>query len=230
MTSGPLTVHPGFRHESFDLESRLKQLLQKRLSETRLASIAFMGIESPEPWIFFAMRSADGAMSLSPQRTLGGHSAQMLTFRGGTHVMPAPVTSNVEGGGVSTAILFKSGIENSLGSPAIEGADRPLRRDIPDIIANPQLSNFANTDCVSCHSESSRRKELQLGPADASYQFKRPEGISGLDESLLPKNEWNVRNLGWFPGDGVVEATATFRTANEAAESVDSINREYIRQ
>lgn len=229
-TAGNLTVHPGFKSSSFEFSTKLREILKKHLSENRLSAVAFMGIESPEPWIFFAMRNADGALAVAPQRTLGGEAAQMLTFRGGTHVMPPPVTSNVEGGGVSTAVLFTGGVESILDKPAIEGLDRPLNRDIADIIANPQLANFANTDCVSCHSESARRKELELGLAEESLRFQRPEGISGLDEALLPQNRWNARNFGWFPRGGEVDATVTVRTANEAAESADYINREYLRK
>lgn len=228
-TAGKLTVHPRFQSSS-DFESKLKDFLKKHLAENRLSAVAFMGIESPEPWIFFAMRNADGALALAPQRTLGGNSSQMLTFRGGTHVMPPPTTSNVEGGGVSTAVLFTAGVESLLDQPAVEGADRPRVRDIPDIIANPQLANFANTDCVSCHSESARRKELNLGLAEESLRFRAPEGVSGLDDALLPQNRWNVRNFGWFPRGGEVAATATVRTANEAAESADYINREYLQK
>ena len=55
-----------------------------------------------------------------------------------------------------------------------------------------------------------------------------PAGISGVEPSALPQTKWNVRNFGWFPRQGTVAATATMRTANEAAETADFVNREYL--
>jgi hypothetical protein len=227
-TTGKLTVHPGFTQDAASFRDKVKGLLAKHLSAERLAAVAFMGLEPPEPWIFFAMTNKDGALAKSPHPSLGGESAQMLTFRGGTHVMPPPMNRNLETGqGVSTASLFGSNVEEVLNNPVLPNHSRPTHADIPDIIANPQRSTFFNTDCVSCHSESARRKELALAQADTTFRYVPSIGISSVDEGLLPKDRWNVRNFGWFPV-GPLTATATMRTANEAAESAEYINREYL--
>jgi hypothetical protein len=142
--------------------------------------------------------------------------------------MPKPMTENIDvSKGASTAPLFPADAASKLDTPLFDGVPRPTHRDIPDIIANPQRATFFNTDCVSCHTESSRRKELNIQVADNEIRFVRPAGTSGVDESLLPQDEWNVRNFGWFPLGGTV-STVTLRTANEAAESADYINREYL--
>lgn len=221
-TGGPLTVHPGFQVPEF--KDELRTFLKKHLSATRLQAIAFMGVEPPEPWIFFAMAKQNGAFV----RVSDG---QMLTFRGlaGGSVMPALPTSTFgPGNGVSTAALFGPTAQSRLDLAAINNASsselQALRnRDIPDIIANPRISNFFNTDCVSCHTESTRRKTLNT--SSGRKTFKQPDGISGVDDALLPIDKWNVRNFGWFPP---MTATVTQRTANEAAESADFINREYL--
>ena len=227
-TDGELTIHPGFRKPEINFTEKIKVFLRSHLTEDRLSAVAFMGIQAPEPWIFFAMKNADGALSLLPHQPLGGQVAQMLTFRGGTNVLPKPTTTNLETTGVSTSILFATDVEQNLKKPAIEGREKPLQSDIPDIIANPQISNFGNTDCISCHTESSRRVILKIDSADEAFRFRQPEGISGVDKTLLPNNRWNVRNFGWFPSGNSAVATATTRLANEAADSADFINREYL--
>ncbi len=104
---------------------------------------------------------------------------------------------------------------------------RPRHEDIPDLVANPNLANFFNTDCISCHTESSRRKELGIRVQDDEFRFVLPEGISAVSEDVLPQQRWNVRNFGWFPTGNTAVETCTQRTANESAESADFINREY---
>jgi hypothetical protein len=189
---------------------------------------AFMGIQPPEPWIFFAMaKKTDGTLFVPPHPVLGATAAQMLTFRGGTPVMPKPNPTNIDTNrGVSTSVLFPSVTPEKLNSIVFLDLPRPQHKDIPDIIANPQRTNFFNADCISCHSESSRRKVLQIKVNDNQFQYGLPDGISGVDESVLPRSQWNVRNFGWFP-DGP-SPTASTRTANESAESADYINRNYL--
>jgi len=45
----------------------------------------------------------------------------------------------------------------------------------------------------------------------------------------ISKNKWNVRNFGWFPpfGGGPTVPSVTQRTANETAEGVQFIERNY---
>lgn len=107
-------------------------------------------------------------------------------------------------------------------------------KHIADIVANPEMSHFFTTDCISCHSESSLR-HLRLNGESTDFAFKMPDGISGVDPEMLPVTDprfptWNVRNFGWgFKtfGENMVP-TVTMRTANEAAESAQFINETYL--
>ncbi|MEM9092386.1 MAG: hypothetical protein AAGC93_27100 [Cyanobacteria bacterium P01_F01_bin.53] len=235
-TSGKtLGVHPGFSSRSPDFNNELKAFIKKHVSAENLLATAFMGIEPPEPWIFFAMRKqANGFFAQTDAPTLKkGEKAQMLSFLDTRNVSPVPETTNLSAKeGVSTAMLFDGDISSKLASKVFPAKDRPRFQDIPDIIANPERSHFFNTDCVSCHSESARRQDLGIRTSDALFKYQLPAGVSGVDKSLLPVDLWNVRNFGWFPpfprsrGDAV--ETVTMRTANETAEAVEFINHEYL--
>lgn len=202
-----------------------------------------MGIEFVEPWIFFAMaKSSDGEFVQVGHPSILPERAQMLTFRGGVMVMPQPTNPTFgKGIGVSTAQLYGTGgplfvggidLDKSATSlPLPPGVPAVSHREIPNIIANPQISHFFNTDCMSCHSESTRREAFGLQTAASQFQYQRPAGISGVNNTVLAKHFWNVRNFGWFPNffeGGVTVESVTMRTANEAAESAEFINREYF--
>lgn len=229
-TVGKLGVHPALKAKVPGFAEKVTAFVKRRVSGERLAAAAFMGINPPEPWIFFAAsKQPDGTFKLSTFPTIGGKGAQMLGFRGGAPVMPAPITRNVDDDrGVSTAALFEPGIAARLGGPVFAGLDRPRFQDVPDLVANPERANFFNTDCVSCHSESARRVALNISAGDGAFRYVPPAEVSGVDASVLPRDLWNVRNFGWFPRGGSVSLTATMRTANESAESADFINREYF--
>ncbi len=225
-----LGIHPGFNDGTFTFEDELTAFLKKHLSLDHLSGVAFMGLEPPEPWIFFAMTKVNGAFVRIPAPTLGRNQAQMLSFVGGDVVFPVSIPNNSDGKqGVNTAVLFDPDVQ--LSSRHNPSQPRPLLQDIPDIIANPRIAHFFNTDCVSCHSESARRQDLNISTKDARFQYQRPVSISGTNTALLPSNQWNVRNFGWFPdffGTGATVATVTMRTANETAEAVEFINHEYL--
>lgn len=229
-TKGTLTVHPGLNKKTEGFADQVRAFLKKHLSSDRLQAIAFMGLEPPEPWIFFATVKKEGKFVRASNSSLGGGSAQMLTFRGGSHVMPSPKNKNVDGmRGVSTASLFPPGAKDKLDAAIFPDLPGLKHKDIPDLVANPQQAHFFNTDCISCHTESSRRIELKISKEKSEFRYELPAGVSGVDEDVLPKNIWNVRNFGWFQrGMENPVATATMRTANEAAESVDFINRTFL--
>jgi hypothetical protein len=234
-TAGELSVHPGFRSNVPGFTDALKSLIKTQLNGNRLAATAFMGVQDEsEPWIFFAMVMQNGQLVPFPHPSLNGSLAQMLTFRGGSPVVPTPVNSNFPEGGVSTAILFSGSASQNLDASLSPQSTRPdmqqiKLRDIPDIIANPQISDFPNSDCISCHSESTRRHDLNANSGTDGFAYQRPTGISGVSTSVLPTDRWNVRNFGWSPFNSPPE-TITMRAANEAAASADFINREYFGQ
>lgn len=228
-TAGPLRIHPGLQKRVPGFSGKVKDFLKRRVGEARLTAVAYMGIESSEPWIFFAMRRTATGFELAPQRTLGGASAQMLILKGGTAVMPPPNVSNLTGDkGVSTAALFLADANKSLDKPVFPDLSRPVLGDVPDLIANPARAHFFNTDCVSCHTESTRRRELTVPTGDGMFRYRLPEGISTVAEAHLPPSRWNVRNFGWFERKGAVLETISMRTANETAEAAEYINREYF--
>ena len=227
-TRGPLQVHPALKAQVPGFADGVKAFLKRRMTEAKLTELAFMGIDAPEPWIFFGMaRSGNTFVSTKPRALGGTADAQMLILRGGTPVLPAPKTTNVTAKtGVSTSLLFAGDLD----AKVFTGAPRPLHRDVPDIIANPERSNVLNTDCVSCHTESSLRTESSI-TSDGQFKYKLPAGVSGVDEGHLPKTVWNVRNFGWFPDffqGGQAVPSISMRTANESAEAAEFVNREYF--
>ena len=227
-TRGPLSIHPGLRAKAPGLADAVKRFLLQRCAQGQLNELAFMGIQPPEPWIFFSMRkTAGGSFDLiTPKVT--GTTAQVLFFLDPAKVIPEPKTLNVPAkGGVSTASLFLKS-DADLAAPAISGHARPTHSDIPDIIANPSMANVLNTDCVSCHTESTRRAVRKLSGGDGMFRFVPPAGISGVDTAMVPTTTWNVRNFGWFQRGATIQATISQRTANETAEATAFTNREYL--
>jgi hypothetical protein len=94
-------------------------------------------------------------------------------------------------------------------------------REIVDIVADPKQSHFFNTDCISCHTDTAQPL-IRLGK-----KFTVP----GVASAVLPKENWNVRNFGWFTSflrGGPAVPTVTRRTATETAEVVEFINRELL--
>lgn len=63
--------------------------------------------------------------------------------------------------------------------------------------ADPTRSHFFNTDCVSCHTETCRAIDLP-----------HVKSVAGVDNAVLPKDVWNVRNFGWFPSFPAARETA----------------------
>jgi hypothetical protein len=233
-TDGKMSVHPALvSARQKDFTAHMRSLLKKHVTPERLLGAAFMGIDPPEPWIFVAFqRSADGDVALAPNQSIAGKAAQMLIMRGGIPVMPAPTTTtNLDAKrGISTSLLFPDQVGLARLSLAVfPDAPTVLHRDIPDAVANPQRCHFFNTDCLSCHSESTRRARLGIPAGSSAFSYQRPVGVSGVDESCLPKSSWNVRNFGWGPESGSMVPTITMRTANETAESVDFINKQRMK-
>lgn len=231
-TRGALGVHPALRTPIPGFTDKVLAFLGQAVETGQLTDLAFMGIDPPEPWIFFAMRrrQADGAFVRVGPKALVGRSAQMLVLRGGPPVVPEPAPTNQPpSGGVSTAPLFRPAAGNALQSAVFPAHPRPALQDIPDIVANPEISHVFNTDCVSCHTESTRRHLLKIAPGDGRFRYAVPSGLSGVDPRNLPTDRWNVRNFGWFQrSSGETVATVSQRTANEAADAADFAARTYF--
>ncbi len=246
-TNQPLNIHPGFRFNGKSNEvpgftDKIRSILKQHLSSNRLTVISFMGIPGHfEPWIFFKVTIDSGTLSREP---VSGHfganqpqpMAQMLRNAGGLSADPAPVpdiTAVRQGLGVGTTLLFPSTVKSHLDDNIFPAATDPMfkqlkLRHVADFIANPVLRNTANTDCVSCHTETTRRKNISGLTAPDGIAFKQPTGISKVADEMQSKDVWNVRNFGWgfnFFANRTFKPTITQRAANEAAESADLINK-----
>ena len=235
----PLGVHPALLTNNAEFNLSLKKFLEKHLSADQLDSIALMGIQGGiEPWIFLALTRLDDNSFGTIPLSIPSAKPQMIDFRTGGRVVPKPIVDNRPLGGVATAVLFQQpfvdpssfavvGVDSTGG----ELLDESLRnRDIPDLIANPLHVHFFNTDCVSCHTETRRRLRLDLEPG--GFAFK-PDGLPpAIASEQLPKDDWNVRNFGWFTphsfiGGGPTVATVTQRSANESQAVVEFIERNF---
>jgi hypothetical protein len=248
----PLGVHPGLRDSAggAGFAAAVRALLTRHVNVKNLFAMAFMGLPdaSPEPWIFVAAsNSGDGTFAAGQVPAIGFKPAQMFDRKDGDPlVVPVPVPTNRnpitnflltpigDRRGVATSALFDPNVKlnstaqvNASGDPILD-SDGLTNSEIADLIANPEKSHFFSNDCFSCHSESTRRAILKL-PASATFAYKLPNGVSGVEPAVVPTSIWNVRNFGWFPaGNGVISPTVSHRTANETADCVQFINRVYF--
>lgn len=229
VTAGDMNVHPGLRGASAKpFRDALKALLEKHLSPQRLQTMAVMGTRPPEPWIFVSMLKVPQAGLIPvPSPTLDGmHVAQMLSFSGAKHVVPQPSTNNqnpitcrhaslqsppqpiADRKGVSTAMFLDGHIDDNRIIETLK------------IIADPKQSHFFNTDCVSCHTETAQPLARNV------KNFTVP----GVNNAVWPKENWNVRNFGWFPSflHGGVAPTITRRAAAETADVVSFVNSQLL--
>jgi hypothetical protein len=214
-SGGVLQVNQGLANKVPGYANKVEAFLSKHLPEGNLdiGFVAFMGLAPrPEPWIFFDMARAPKFQILNTlnTRNMAGKP------------IGKPNSNWANGKGVSTAVLYHSGVQ--LNNPAIKGLPVPLNKDIPNIIANPEYSNVLNTDCISCHSESTRRSYLGLEGVK-EYKFTSDNIVK---KELLPTGIYNVRNLGWF-GNATAKAkpVISMRTANETVDVLEYIKNNY---
>ena len=248
-----LNVHPGFSPDPAVLTGKLRAFLKKHLAsrnldKSRKAAVSFMGIPGAfEPWIFFKVE-LDAAAGTAEQVPVSGRFepakplSQMISFtpRVNVHgkVVPAPLSPR-DISDAHMAILFPTLPASRLEEPLFPGTTNPKLtrwqlRDVADIVAHPQITTTLTTDCVSCHTESTRRHLTPGLRSQSGTAFPLPAGISGVSAAVLPKDRWNLRNFGWgFNFDDAPDApkgfepTVSQRAANEAAESADFINKNY---
>lgn len=241
-TSGaPLGVHVGLLTELNNsggaqpgalaqiVQSVLQPLVPQAPAATSplfLTNLSFMGLNNggPEPWIFFGGTVDPLPTERDPQNlsnltynlksafpgTDQSDAAVALSFLDNTNVLPAPPAN----GFVSTAALFNAQDDNAAVS---------LRVD------NPSLIHNFNTDCVSCHTTTTRMVRFgadQSGLAQGNVSgnlFSIPHGITSLvHPDALPTNVWNIRNFGYFGGRPAV-STRTLAEAVDAAQLANDI-------
>ena len=79
--------------------------------------------------------------------------------------------------------------------------DASVMKTVFDTIADPDTSHVFNTDCVSCHNETS----LYQGRLNIST-------IPGIDPCVLPgENTYNMRAFGWSPQHNIFTNTDIVR-------------------
>jgi hypothetical protein len=228
-TAGDMNVHPGLVGASAKpFRDALKALLEKQLSPQRLNTMAVMGLDAPEPWIFVSMLKVPVAGFISvPGPTLDGlHVAQMFGVGGGKHVVPQPSTNNqnpitCRHAALQTPPLPIADRKGVSTSAFIDGNVADSRvTEIVNIIADTKQSHFFNTDCVSCHTETAQPLTKNV----------KNFAVPGVNKAVLPKENWNLRNFGWFPSflQGGVAPTITRRAAAETADVVSFINSQLL--
>ncbi len=257
-TSGALSIHPCLKEPASDFHLELVDFLRTHLHASKFQVAAIMGLNGGafEPWIFVALqRQPDGVFQAFPSPGLGAitadsvpPTAQMISFLDRPRVQPKPSSTNTlpisanlgiqaaDRRGVSTEPLFNSVDLSAAAQIGVTSSGEEIRSDelsnadIVDWVANPEKAHFFNTDCVSCHTETTRRQALNIAPSDVRFIPKN--AALTVDSSLQHSNQWNVRNFGWFvdPRFGSKQTTITQRTANETFEVVEAINELLLEQ
>src|SRR5262249_55920671 len=102
----------------------------------------------------------------------------------------------------------------------------PDQRAIPFKVENPKAAFFFNTDCISCHSSSSRIADLGLGDkAEISARVPVPANITGYVAKTEAQDDiWNVHNFGYFSN----KPTVSGRTVAETIPIVQWMNQNVV--
>jgi hypothetical protein len=192
-----------------------------------------------------------GFVALPAAALDGQQYAQMFSENNAlqNRVVPTPYANNGSGGSIIPFAITCHNASNRVAGPPIDrrigsatsdilnkrrlialpapGEEDPQNeneaaRKILNTIADPDRSHTFNTDCVSCHTETT------------IFQDRLSDPIPGIETSALPgDNRYNMRAFGWAPqrfeDNGkiteFVRPTVTRRTANETAKVVNFVNR-----
>jgi hypothetical protein len=227
LTAGhPLGVHPGLANKTSGAAFRdaLKAVLEKHLSSARLNTMAIMTLpdQAPEPWMFLSMLRVPpgvapnlpngGYIPVRSPALDGAQFTEALDASGNLEPKPKPEPNNLNPitcqNGALTPPLPVAGRKGAATFELFQSPPPPAARvrQVVDLVADPTRSHFFNTDCVSCHTETRRAMDLL-----------HVKSVPGVDNAVLPKDIWNVRNFGWFPSFPAAQETATRRTGAETA-------------
>lgn len=219
----PLGIHPGLKDNPGKVASKVKDFILKGVKLAKTRRIAFMGLKNAgaEPWTFFAGTVEGGLWKQSPQLPAHGKPSQDLDFLNFTENNGAVNPPNP--GAVSTSALFT--------------VKKPSQADIAKAfdVENVTKANFFTTDCVSCHSSSSRLANLEVFASpndsrgkpvgqtegDLANWTPPPKHITGyVAKSAQQDSTWNVRNFGYFGR----KETVSGRALTETVEIVKWLN------
>ena len=226
----PLGVHPGLANPATESSVRdeMKTFLSTHLSSAHLSAMSVTGLGDDAkgaPWVFLSMLfdpdSKQFKAVIGPTLQVPQFAELLNPRRSQPRVVPMPVTNNVSPTTCESAALGAPTVppEGRIGMSTANFFADPRATPqkamlVADKVRDASSSHFFNTDCVSCHTETSVAMRA-LGTAS----------FDGIDSAVLPPGDWDVRNFGWGPGkSGKPQATATRRTAAEAEAVVDYVN------
>jgi hypothetical protein len=191
------------------------------LASARLTSMVIMGLAFPEPWIFIAMQKVPvggGQFTFVPVPgpTLdGAQAAQMLNFRGGPQVVPAPVTIN------QNPITCRHAAFQKPPQPRSEHKGVP-RRNLSTAVLRTTASGRSLTS-----SPTPRRVTSSIPTASAVTRIRPSRCFGSATTSPSTASPGRCCRKA-FLNMGPAVPTATRRTATETAEVVEFINRELL--
>jgi hypothetical protein len=232
----PLGIHPGLVKPQSGFFKDFQSWALQALSQAVLKQVTFAGIGGQQgPWLFFQGTVDPQGLTyrLEADPNLSGQPMMVVTpglLGEGIRVQPAPTNQEVRPDQTrvyrpSVMDLFYQGTLN-LQAPATLGdgsLSQQLRvGDVGYFLDHPRLAHRGNTDCLSCHSVTSRHLILGLGPS-SPYQYQMPLGVTALS-SYLVRSHVNFRAFGWFGAQPV----ANQRVTQESAEAAAQINREIL--
>ena len=227
-----LGVHPGLANASTNvaLMKAMKAFLLRQLPAGQLNAMAIISVPdpAPKPWIFLSLLNSPAFGGVVPVHgpTLNGKQfAQELRAGNDSapRVFPVPSPNNLSPMTCKSAALppfvDNPPIKSRKGhvtaeifaAPNMSAADT---QQILNLVADPDRSHFFNTDCVSCHTETTLVKSRHLS-------IPMP-----IDPNVIADGSWDVRNFGWTATEGPTpsKASVTRRAANETIEVVKFIN------
>jgi hypothetical protein len=215
-----LWIHPALSNSNTATfaRQRMRALLARHLSPQRLDAMALTGLVRDDPdkpkWIFLSMLkllpgevSKDGGWVRVRGPALDGtHYAEMFdpTNRDNNNVVPLPHTSNLNP--VTCRNYAHPNIPpptNPRGHSAAKLYPPPgpeLAKEILDTIADPKASHVFNTDCVSCHTETSLALNRFITDPYGQIrdEYQRLKDKYGK-HNKSPPTIFNLRNFGWAP-------------------------------
>ena len=197
----PLGVHPGLRDNAggADFASDIRMILLRQVNTNNFFAMSFMGLadSTPEPWVFVAAeKQPDGTFGPAKIPAIEFKSAQMFDRSTAIRLLSRRLSRRTE---IQSRIfsspsplgitasplqaLFGDNVDinaiariNSSGTASLD-PNGLKNKDIPDLIANPEMTHFFSNDCFSCHSESTRRSILNL-PHSPAVAYVRRDGVS----------------------------------------------------
>lgn len=235
----PLGVHPGLVAAPDEVGKLVRDLVMTLPKQP--SAIAFMGLSGPSlPWVFFSGKVSQGTWTpvtapvFRDTQTAQQNAQTFNPFASGGAVTPAGRPE------LSTTPLFvtpvpffddaDAGIASSGdagGAPTPPPSPPPLDKRLAFDVENPAIAHFFNTDCVSCHTSSSRTHALGIGDGDEiAARPPAPKNVTGyVRKEEAQDSDWNVRNFGYV----FSKPSVSGRALTETIDVVVFVNQRIVR-